>query len=513
MSRKQPTFKPYYQNQLMAFPPTFDELIPKDHPVRIVDQVINSINIEGLIKKYHQTGASSYHPMMLLKVLIYGYISNIYSSRKLSVACKEHIPFMWLSGMSKPDHNTINRFRGVRLKDSLREIFSQVVLLLNEEGLLSIDEVFTEGTKVEANAGKFTFVWKKSIQSNKLKMQQQLKDIWDYASSMAKQEDDELPPEPPTNKELNKENLEATIERINGVLGSTKKVDKKQRAKLLYIKKNFVNNLDKYTQQEDILGERNSYSKTDPDATFMRMKDDYMQNGQLKPGYNIQISTSNQYIVNYSIHPDATDTGTLKPHLEQHIEVFGQAPKTLVADAGYGSQENYELMETLGTKAYVKYGMFDKQQQEKEDRKKPFTSDKLYYNKELNLVICPMGQQMNYIGDIKRKTKKGYLQSYSRYQAKDCSSCPLNGACHKASGNRVAELNHQLMDYRIKAHQLLNSEQGIQKRKKRCWDVESVFGNIKQNHRFRRFMLKGKEKVEIEWGLLAIAQNLRKKAA
>jgi hypothetical protein len=124
-----------------------------------------------------------------------------------------------------------------------------------------------------------------------------------------------------------------------------------------------------------------------------------------------------------------------------------------------------------------------------------------------------MGQQMNYIGDIKRKTKKGYLQSYSRYQAKDCSGCPLNGACHKASGNRVAELNHQLMDYRVKAHQLLNSEQGIQKRKKRCWDVESVFGNIKQNHRFRRFMLKGKAKVEIEWGLLAIAQNLRKKAA
>jgi hypothetical protein len=130
---------------------------------------------------------------------------------------------MWLSGMSRPDHNTINRFRGVRLKGSLREVFNQVVILLNQEGLLSIDEVYTDGTKIEANAGKYTFVWKKSIQTNKLKMKQQLQDIWDYASVIAKKEDEELPPEPPTSKELNKENLEAAVERINEVLGSSKK--------------------------------------------------------------------------------------------------------------------------------------------------------------------------------------------------------------------------------------------------------------------------------------------------
>lgn len=513
MSLKKPNFKPYYQHQLMAFPPTFDELIPKDHPVRVIDQVINAINIDNIIDKYNKSGASSYHPLMLLKVLIYGYVSNVYSSRKLSVSCKEHIPFMWLSGMSRPDHNTINRFRSVRLKGSLREVFNQVVLLLNEEGLLSIEEVYTDGTKIEANAGKYTFVWKKAIQTNKLKMKQQLQHIWDYASVIAKQEEDELPPDPPTNTELNKENLEATVERINEVLASSKKVDRKQRAKLLYIKKNFAQNLDKYDKQEQILGERNSYSKSDPDATFMRMKEDHMLNGQLKPGYNVQISTYNQFIVNYSIHADTTDTNTLKSHLEQHIESYGEAPKILVADAGYGSQENFELLENLGTQGYVKYGMFDKQQHETYNKKKPFSSDRLFYNKEQDVLICPMGQQMTNIGKLHKRTKAGYIQTYTGYQAKNCSTCPLNGICHKAAGNRIVELNHDLIEYRNKAYQLLNSEEGIKKRKKRCHDVEPVFGNIKQNHRFRRFMLKGKQKVEIEWALLAIAQNLRKKAA
>lgn len=185
----------------------------------------------------------------------------------------------------------------------------------------------------------------------------------------------------------------------------------------------------------------------------------------------------------------------------------------MVADAGYGSQENLELLESLGTQAYVKYGMFDKQQQESHNNKKPFSSDRLFYNKELEVLICPMGQQMKSIGKVHKKTKSGFIQTYTKYQAKNCSSCPLNGSCHKSTGNRTVEINHDLIEYRDKAYQLLNSEEGIKKRKKRCHDVESVFGNIKQNHWFRRFMLKGKQKVEIEWALLAIAQNLRKKVA
>ena len=238
-----------------------------------------------------------------------------------------------------------------------------------------------------------------------------------------------------------------------------------------------------------------------------------MQNGQLKPGYNVQISTSNQFIVNFTIHSNPTDTTTLKEHLEQHEASFGKVLKSVTADAGYGSEENYEILNAAGIEAYVKYGMFDKEQNENHNKKRPFAQDRLFYNQEQDCYICPMGQQMHYIGDSKRKTSTGFEQTLKRYQAKNCATCPLNGACHKSQGNRIIEVNRSLKGYKEKAYDLLNSEKGIEKRKQRCHDVEPVFGNIKQNHGFRRFMLRGKEKVAIEWGLLAIAQNIRKKAA
>ncbi|MGO1672196.1 MAG: transposase, partial [Sphingobacterium sp.] len=241
MSRKKPTFKPYNQHQLMMLPPTLEELIPENHPARIVSQVVDSIDIEPLLNAYHSRGASSYHPAMLLKVVIYGYLSNDYSSRRIARACREHIPFMWLSGMSRPDHNTINRFRGERLRNVLRNIFEEVVLLLAGEGLVSIENVYVDGTKIEANANRYTFVWKKAIQNNKEKMRKQLADIWQYAQQVAKSEDD-LPPQPPTDEKINSENVQATVAKLNKVLAKDKDVSSKHRAKLRYINKNYPQN-------------------------------------------------------------------------------------------------------------------------------------------------------------------------------------------------------------------------------------------------------------------------------
>jgi transposase len=511
MASQKPTFKAYNQNQILMLPPSLDELVPKGHPVRVVNDVINKINIQPLTDAYESKGCSSYHPQMLLKVLVYGYVSNTYSSRKLETACKENINFMWLSAMNYPDHNTINRFRGVRLKDALRKVFDQVVQLLAEEGLLSIEEVYTDGTKIESVANKYTFVWKKAIQTNKEKTKKQLTEIWQYAQEVANEEDN-MPP-PPDFTKIDTEKAQATVDTLNEVLSNKPEMSKKTKAKLRYVTKNYPTNMAKYEKQEEILGERNSYSKTDTEATFMRMKEDHMQNGQLKPGYNVQISTSNQFIVNYTIHPNPTDTTTLKSHLEQHKSSFGNAPKIVTADAGYGSEENYELLETNNITAFVKYNMFDKKQNKNYNDKYPFSQDKLFYNQDKDCYICPMGQEMHYIGDSKRKTSTGFEQNSRKYQAQNCFNCPLNGVCHKSKTNRIIEINVNLLRHKQKAYELLNSEQGIEKRKQRCYDVEPVFGNIKQNHGFRRFMLKGKQKVAIEWGLLAIAQNIRKKAA
>lgn len=511
MAVRQPVFKPYNQQQILAIPPTLEELIPQGHPVRTVNEIINKLNIEPLLKAYHIKGSSSYHPQLLLKVLVYGYVTNIYSSRKLAAACKESVFFMWLSSMSYPDHNTINRFRGVRLKHALRSVFEDVVKLLAAEGLLSIEEINTDGTKIEANANKYTFVWKRAIQTNKEKMKKQLTEIWQYAQQLASDED--KMPEPPDFTRIDSEKVNATVQKLNEKLAGKDNVDKKVRAKLGYITRNFPVNIAKYEQQEALLGTRNSFSKTDPDATFMRMKEDYMLNGQLKPGYNVQISTSNQFIVNYTIHHNPTDTSTLSAHIAQHEASFGISPKKLTADAGYGSEENYTLLEQKQIIPFVKYGMFDRQQNENMNGKYPFTAGKLFYNQEMDCYICPMGQQMTFIGNSKNRTSTGFVQTARKYQAQNCSNCPLNGACHKSQGNRIIEINENLNRQKKRAHELLNSEEGIIRRKKRCFDVEPVFANIKQNHGFRRFMLRGKEKVAIEWGLLAIAQNIRKKAA
>ena len=423
--------------------------------MRVVNEVINKLNIEPLLKAYHLKGSSSYHPQMLLKVLVYGYVTNTYSSRKLAAACKESVYLMWLSSMSYPDHNTINRFRGVRLKNALRSVFEDVVKLLAEEGLLSIDEVNTDGTKIEANANKYTFVWKKSIQTNKEKMKKQLTEIWQYAQQVGAEED--KMPEPPDFTTIDSEKVKAAIAVLNEKLAGSETADKKIKDKLKYVSRKYPETMEKYERQEALLGERNSYSKTDTDATFMRMKEDHMLNGQLKPGYNVQISTSNQFIVNYTIHSNTTDTSTLKAHLAQHEASFGKAPAVLIADAGYGSEENYTLLEQKKTVAFVKYGMFDKEQNENYNSKHPFAANKLFYNQEQDCYICPMGQQMNFTGTYIRKTSTGFGQTVKRYQAGNCATCPLNGACHKSRGNRIIEVNENLNRQKQKAFELLNT--------------------------------------------------------
>lgn len=245
----------------------------------------------------------------------------------------------------------------------------------------------------------------------------------------------------------------------------------------------------------------------------MRMKEDHMLNGQLKPGYNFQISTNNQYIVNYSLHQTTAGTTTLQEHTEIYKHQYNQTPEIITADAGYGSEENYQYLNQNNIENYVKYNYFDKDQSQKSNKKYPFKPDTLFYNKQKDHYICPMGQVMKSIGTHQAKNKNGFTQTVTRYQATNCNGCPLRGACHKSKGNRITEVNHTLNKYKERVRENLNSEQGIYHRKKRPCDVEPVFANIKNNHHFKRFMLRTKPKVEIEAGLLALAHNLRKKAA
>jgi len=505
-----PLFKTYNQNQILLLPPSLEELIAANHPVRVVNEVINSIDIDAIIKKYKGGGTTSYHPCMLLKALVYAYLNNVYSSRKIEAALKENIHFMWLAGMSTPDHHTINRFRSERLTDILKEIFAQIVLLLVESGHVSLKEVYTDGTKIEANANRYTFVWGNAIKASKERIKKQLHELWAYTQAVAAEEmDDDTPPD---FDKIDSEKVKQTIEKIDAAL-KDKPVNKSLKQKLNYAKKNWPANLEKYKQHEQILGERNSYSKTDPDATFMRLKEDHMKNGQLKPGYNLQISTHNQIVTNYTIHQTTNDTNTLEEHLQSFEQLYNENPEMVITDAGFGSDENYQALEQRGIEAYVKYNYFDKEQKQGYLENHPFHYRNLHYNEGKDIFICPMGQAMHCIGSFITKNKNGHQKQIKKYQAHNCNGCPLRGACHKQKTNRIIEVNHRLRKYKQRVRENLISEKGKAYRKQRPCDVEPVFANIKCNKNFRRFILRSKPKVEIEVGLVLLAHNLSKIAA
>jgi transposase len=505
---KKVVFKQDNQSQTTLFPISFEALIPADHPVRVVNRVIDKLDINDIVSTYKGGGASSYHPRILLKILIYSYLNNTYSSRKIEKANTESIYYHWLSGANFPDHHTINNFRGARLKGKIDNIFTQVVILLNQSNVVALEEVFTDGTKLESFANRYTFVWKGSIEKNKEKLEKKIKLVLkDIEEEIAQEEQSEDTNELST--PINSQELDQKIAQLNQTL-KQKGASKKTISQVKKLTKEALPKLKEYEKHLKELGERNSYSKTDRDATFMRMKEDHMKNGQLKPAYNVQLSTENNFITNYSIHQRPGDTATYKEHMESYEQKYGHYPNRAIADAGYGSLENYDFLAQNQIESYVKYNYFHKEQSKK------FKSDisrieNLYYNAEQDCYICPMGQKMLPSGcPQKRESDLGYQYEVVIYQAYNCSNCPLRGACHKQCGNRKIEVNKQLIKYKQQTKENLLSEKGRELRGRRCSEVEQTFGQIKWNKKFNRFLLRGLPKVSVEIGIIAIAHNLQK---
>jgi transposase len=484
-------FKEYDQDQLMLLPPSFDELIDANHPVRVVNSVIDGIDLGPLLSNYKGGGSTSFHPRMMLKVLVYSYLNNTYSSRSIERGLQENIHHMWLARMQKPDHNTINRFRTGKLLPVFKGVFTEVGRLLIEQGVVSLEKAFIDGTKIEANANRYTFRWKRAIDRSKEKIKEQLQD-----------------PSPTTFEKIDPQSVREAIDRIKERIGG-RPVEKKVSQKLKYAEKNWPPKLVEYERTEPLFKGRNSFSKTDVDATFMRMKEDHMRNGQLKPGYNVQVSTENQYILDYTVHPDRSDSTTLPAHLESLERTCGKLPGDIVADAGYGSEENYALMEAKGSEAYVKHTHFDNR---KKRKKNVFLPESMEYDAAGDFYTCPAGRRLMPAGQKERQTASGYKTVATVYQSEGCAGCLMRERCHKAKDDRRIEVSAKMREYRKKADQRLESEKGTALRKQRGHDVESVFGNIKQNKGFRRFSLRGQAKVELEFGLVALAQNLRKLA-
>lgn len=488
-----------------------DDIAAND-PVRIVDTMVESLDLKDFKKLYRERGRYAYHPKMMLKIILYAYMNNIYSCRKIEKAVQRDIHFIWLAAQERPDFVTINRFRN-RVKNEINNIFTQVVLLLADRGFITLDVEYIDGTKIESKANKYTFVWRKTVEKNRVKLQEKIRVLLGQIDDVIAQD-----------KAAESEKVEFTPKALDSLIGELKNslsttpepADKEQK-KSISEKKNQIKELEKhrekleeYDNRLEQIGDRNSMSKTDPDATFMRMKEDAMNNGQTKPGYNLQISAENQFITDFALFPNPTDTLTLIPFLNSFQNRYGHLPSIAVADSGYGSEENYRYMDEGGIDAYVKYNRFHLEHRPcyKPD---PFHHDNFHYNATEDYYVCPMGQHMTRVGTSHSITASGYRSEYTMYRAQNCKGCPLRCLCYKAkSDQRTIEVNHRLNGYKRKARELLTSEEGHKHRGRRCIEPEAVFGQMKFNMAYRRFRHFGKDKVTMDFAFFAIAFNLKK---
>lgn len=503
--------KSYNNNRLFLTVNPNDDISEND-PVRVVDAIVEGLDLKEFKKLYREKGRCPYHPKMMLKIILYAYMNNIYSCRRIEKAVQRDIHYIWLAAQERPDFVTINRFRN-RVKNEINNIFTQTVLVLADKGFITLDVEYIDGTKIESKANKYTFVWRKTVEKNRAKLQEKIRvllgQIDDVIAQDKAAESDKV--------EFTPETLSSLISELQDSLaGAPKPVDKEQkkqqREKKKQIKKleKHRDKLNEYDGRLEQIGDRNSMSKTDPDATFMRMKEDAMNNGQTKPGYNLQISAENQFITDFALFPNPTDTLTLIPFFNSFLNRYGHLPQTAVADSGYGSEENYRFMDEAGMDAYVKYNRFHLEQRPRY-KPNPFHHDNFHYNADEDYYVCPMGQHMTRIGTRHTKTASGYHSDNARYLAQNCNGCPLRCLCYKAKGDRrTIEVNHRLNGYKRKARELLTSEEGLKHRGRRCIEPEAVFGQMKFNMAYRRFRHFGKDKVTMDFAFFAIAFNIKK---
>jgi transposase len=417
---------------------------------------------------------------------------------------------MWLlAGQKAPDHSTIGRFRTGYLLEACENLFYQYVRKLAEMKELGLETVFIDGTKLESCANKYTFVWRKSVGKWEEKMFIKISQVVDsinleHLTCFAVGEE---------NRTANLQKIVDFLESYNEenrvvfVYGRGKRKTKHQ--KYYEICRRFLDRQHLYDLHNSRFSGRNSYSKTDVDATFMRMKDDHMRNAQLKPGYNVQLAVDSEYIVAADIFQDRNDAWTLVPLLERMEEHLNYRYPSITADAGYESEEGYDFLSKRNQEAYIKPQIYERQ------KKRKFKQDiskreNMEYNSEDDYYICHNGQKLKPIYIKTQKSRSGYKSDVTVYEAEDCGSCSHKEHCTKAKGNKRLSVSKNFIKKRNQSQENITSEKGIQYRINRSIQVEGAFGVLKSDYKFQRFLLKSKTRVKIEILLLCLGYNLNK---
>jgi transposase len=489
----------------LALPFDTDILIPADDSVRLLNRVMEELDYTQLYAAYSRHGENpAVHPKNLFKVLVYGYMNNHYSSRALETACRRDINFLWLlQGQKGPDHNTIARFRSERLTGVVEDLFRQLVLKLHDLGQIRFENLFVDGTKIEACANKYSFVWKKATNKNESKLQSKAQALLSRVTGV-----DNIPVTVDTLRDAWKQVLERSeTEGVQFVSGKGRHKNPLQReAEEL---EEYMNRLEKYTEYNRLFDGRNSFSKTDPDATFMHMKEDHMRNSQLKPGYNVQIGVEGEYIVGVDIRSERNDKGTLIPLLTRLESMYPKRFDNVVADAGYESEENYVFLDKQGYGCYIKPQNYE-QSKKRNSRKNIGRVENMTYDAETDEYICVQGRRLQPTETRKRKSATGYVSTVQIYECVSCEGCVRKSQCTKRAGNKQMEVARRFVVGRECSLRNITSGKGILLRMNRSIQVEGTFGVLKEDHGFRRFLLRGKKNVRTEYLLLSFGYNLNK---
>lgn len=477
--------------------------IGEEDPVRKLVEICEQLDFTKLFQEYIRKW-KKVNPITLFEVVLYGYMNRKYSSREIEEACRTDIRFMWiLQDEPVPDHSTIARFQNERLGTVIEELFYQVIEKLMEMGEVSYKNVFVDGTKIEANANRYSFVWAKAIEKQLKKLDSRI--------------EAELPPIAMRYGMNESVGIEECVEymlniarltEVKFVNGQGKRKTQLQRdiEKLV----DFMERKQKYLECTGKFKGRKSYSKTDIDATFMRMKEDHMHNGQLKPGYNAQIAVEGEYIVGIGLFPKPTDVTTLIPFLDRIYGRTRRRIERLIADAGYESEENYTYLEEHGQKAYIKPNNYE-QSKTRKYKNNIYRIENLHYDEAADVFICPNGKKLKFICEGRKKTENDYITVQQHYRCEDCSGCPHREICYKGTyENREIAVSRNFMRQRSQSLKNITTEEGILLCINRSIQVEGAFGVIKQDYGFRRFLTRGKRKTETQFFLLGIAFNIQK---
>jgi len=506
-------FKRYQPEQILLLPPSLDELIDDHHLVRVVNQVVDAMDIAGLVNQYKGGGTTAYHPRMLLKVLLYAYSVKLYTGRKIAKALRQDIHFMWLSGMNTPDFRTINGFRSSKAKEVIESLFQQMLVFLVDHGYIKMENYFCDGSTFAADANRHGMVWKKNAERFKANASEQCRELFKQIDELNAAEDRQY-----ANTDLEERGLSATeitaesiseqVEKLDNIVeGCISKKDKRKAASLKKKLTEKQQKIEGYQKQIETAGLRSGYSKTDQDATAMRMKND-----ELLPAYNVVACCEDQFIVHVSLHQNSNDGACFAEHLEKLEQQSPVMPKAIIADAIFGTEQNYEILENMQIENYLKFPSFHAEQK-KSYRQNPFLKDNFSYDDLSDSYTCPNQKQLTLQASYYQTHKRtGYRSLIKEYQCSDCKDCPFyNQCCKSASGeNRLLKVNEKLEAYKQTARQNLTSEKGCVLRKKRSIEIESCYGDIKHNMGFRRFHLRGLKKAKTEFTLVAMAHNLRK---